>query len=138
MAIFDIANHLSHKWKKPDYYLNYACAIGYQQPVEFEYTFDFRGHKVNYNYGKVASELKGIIIYEQLNIDGVKVINKDKYSLYVTPEFGLSEMAIRNLKESANNISIVNYLLGAVPFTKEHPMIYLQDFVEKFYLIEAM
>ena len=24
LAIFDIANHLSHKWKKPDYYLNYA------------------------------------------------------------------------------------------------------------------
>ena len=35
LAIFDIANHLSHKWKKPDYYLNYACAIGYEQPVEF-------------------------------------------------------------------------------------------------------
>lgn len=138
LAIFDIANHLSHKWKKLDYYLNYACAIGYQQPVEFEYTFDFRGHKVNYNYGKVASELKGIIIYEQLIINGVNVINKDKDSLYVTPEFGLSEMAIRNLKESANNISIVNYLLGAVPFTKEHPMISLQDFVENMLFFRSL
>ena len=28
LAIFDIANHLSHKWKKPDYYLvHYATTI---------------------------------------------------------------------------------------------------------------
>lgn len=138
LAIFDIANHLSHKWKKPDYYLNYACAIGYQQPVEFEYTFNFYGHIVNYNYGKVASELKGVIIWEQLIIDGVKVIHKDKDSLYVAQEFGLSEMAIRNLKESANNISIVNYLLGAVPFAKEHPMISLQDFVENMLFFRSL
>ena len=37
LAIFDIANHLSHKWKKPDYYLNYACACHQDLPVEFEY-----------------------------------------------------------------------------------------------------
>lgn len=46
LAIFDIANHLSHKWKKPDYYLNYACALCHNDPVEFDYTFSFDGHVV--------------------------------------------------------------------------------------------
>ena len=46
LAIFDIANHLSHKWKKPDYYLNYACAEGHSAPVEFEYTFALGGHSL--------------------------------------------------------------------------------------------
>lgn len=58
LAIFDIANHLSHKWKKPDYYQNYACAAAHNKPVEFEYTFMLGGHTVFYNYSKVAAELK--------------------------------------------------------------------------------
>lgn len=45
LALFDIANHLSHKWKKPDYYLNYACAAHYDEPVDFEYTFALDGHR---------------------------------------------------------------------------------------------
>ena len=64
LAIFDIANHLSHKWKKPDYYLNYACAGHQDLPVEFEYTFVLGGHTLLYNYCKVASELKGNIVRE--------------------------------------------------------------------------
>ena len=59
-----IANHLSHKWKKPDYYLNYACAGHQDLPVEFEYTFVLGGHTLLYNYCKVASELKGNIVRE--------------------------------------------------------------------------
>ena len=35
LAIFDIANHLSHKWKKPDYYTNFASASNYLNTVEF-------------------------------------------------------------------------------------------------------
>lgn len=138
LAIFDIANHLSHKWKKPDYYLNYACAIGYEQPVEFEYTFNFKGCIVNYNYSKVASELKGLIITELLNIDGNEVLRKDGDSLFVAPEFGLTDAAISNLKDSANNISIVNYLLSAVPLAKDHPLISLRDFVENMLFFRSL
>ena len=58
LAIFDIANHLSHKWKKPDYYLNYASAYGYNLPVDFEYVFNFGKDVISYNYSKVAKELK--------------------------------------------------------------------------------
>lgn len=52
LAVFDIANHLSHKWKKPDYYLNYASAYGYNQPVDFEYVFRFGKDIVSYSYSK--------------------------------------------------------------------------------------
>ncbi|MGM9803140.1 MAG: ATP/GTP-binding protein [Muribaculaceae bacterium] len=138
LAIFDIANHLSHKWKKPDYYLNYACALDFQHPVEFEYTFGFNGRVVNYNYSKVASELKGIIISERLIVDGNELLRKDSDTLFVAPEFGLTEMAINNLKRSENNISIVNYLLGAVPFAKDHPLITVRDFVENMLFFRSL
>ena len=96
MAIFDIANHLSHKWKKPDYYLNYACA-GYQDlPVEFEYTFVLGGHTLLYNYSKVALELKGNIVREQLIVDGNEVLLKDKDVLNIANEFGLTQTAIED------------------------------------------
>lgn len=138
LAIFDIANHLSHKWKKPDYYLNYSCGLNYQQPVSFEYTFNFGSHTVNYNYSKVASDLKGEIITEQLSIDGKSILSKDDAYLYISSEFGLTNAAIENLKNSANNISIVNYLLGAVPLSKDHPLLKLRDFVENMLFFRSL
>jgi len=138
LAIFDIANHLSHKWKKPDCYMNYVCAFNYQQPVEFEYTFNLNNHTVNYNYSKVASELKGELVREQLIIDNQEVLLKEGEILFVAPEFGLTETAILNLKASANNISIVNYLLGAVPLAKDHALFLLQGFVENMLFFRSL
>ena len=138
LAIFDIANHLSHKWKKPDYYLNYACACCRMEPVEFEYSFLFDNHTVLYNYSKVASELKGDIVSEHLIIDGKVVLLKNADVLKVSQEFGLSEIAVQNLKDSANNISIVNYLLGAVPLPKDHPLLRLRDFVENMLFFRSL
>ena len=138
LAIFDIANHLSHKWKKPDYYLNYACAIGHNQPVDFEYSFALAGHTVFYTYSKVVSELKGDIVCEQLTIDGKKILLKDRETLDISDEFGLSEMAIQNLKESANNISIVNYLLSSVPLPNGHALLQLRDFVENMLFFRSL
>ena len=138
LALFDIANHLSHKWKKPDYYLNYACAAHYDEPVDFEYTFALDGHDVVYTYSKVAAELKGEIIREQLLIDGKEVLMKDNERLNISEEFGLTEVAIENLKESANNISLVNYLLGAVPLPKGHALLQLRDFVENMLFFRSL
>lgn len=138
LAIFDIANHLSHKWKKPNYYLNYACA-GYQHiPVEFEYTFVLGGHTLLYNYSKVASELKGNIVREQLVVDGNEVLMKDGDILNVSSKFGLTQSALDNLKDSANNISIVNYLLGSVPLEKGHALLLLRDFVENMLFFRSL
>lgn len=138
LAIFDIANHLSHKWKKPDYYLNYACA-GYQDlPVEFEYTFVLGGHTLLYSYSKVALEMKGNIVREQLIVDGNEVLLKDKGVLNVANEFGLTQTAVDSLKDSANNISIVNYLLGSVPLPKGHALLLLRDFVENMLFFRSL
>lgn len=138
LAIFDIANHLSHKWKKPDYYLNYACAAAHSQPVRFEYTFSLGGHTLLYAYSKVASDMKGEIVREQLTIDGDTVLAKDNNTLSIASEFGLSDTAIQNLKDSANNISIVNFLLSSVPLPQNHPLLLLRDFVENMLFFRSL
>lgn len=138
LAIFDIANHLSHKWKKPDYYLNYACATCHNAPVEFEYTFALGGHTLSYTYSKVASELKGEIMREQLAVDGKQLLLKDRDVLEISDEFGLTATAVQNLRDSANNISIVNYLLGAVPLPKGHALLMLSDFVENMLFFRSL
>lgn len=138
LAIFDIANHLSHKWKKPDYYLNYACAGSQNLPVEFEYTFALGGHTVLYSYSKIALELKGNIVREQLIVDGREVLLLDGDVLNVADEFGLTHTAVENLKDSANNISIVNYLLGSVPLPKNHALLLLRDFVENMLFFRSL
>jgi molecular chaperone GrpE len=64
---------------------------------------------------KEGMELKGDIISEKLTIDNKEVLVKDTKELAISEDFGLTAVAIQNLKDSANNISIVNYLLGSVP-----------------------
>ncbi len=138
LAIFDIANHLSHKFKKPDYYMNFACAKDYKNPVEFEYTFALGGNTVDYKYSKIASELRGDIVKEQLIVDGKEIIFKAEDSLRISPDFGLAPTALQNLSNSANNISIVNYLLSSVPLPKDHVLIALRDFVENMLFFRSL
>lgn len=138
LAIFDIANHLSHKWKKPDYYLNFACANNRWNNVDFEYSFSFNNHTVKYNYSKVASDLRGDIVKEQLIIDSNEVLLKNSDTLFVAKEFSLTEEAINNLRNSANNISIVNYLLSSVPLPQGHVLLTLREFVENMLFFRSL
>ena len=94
LAIFDIANHLSHKWKKPDYYLNYACAESHQKPVEFEYDFVFDGCPLLYRYSKVAKDLKGEIVDEELTLDGNVLISKRDGIWYSLPSKATSKYSL--------------------------------------------
>lgn len=138
LAIFDIANHLSHKWKKPDYYLNYACGSAHMDPVEFQYTFVFGNNTLQYNYSKVSKDMRGEIRKEQLLLDGNEIIYKDGGNVAVSGEFALSENAIGSLRGSANNISIINYLLGSVPLPENHPLLKLRDFVENMLFFRSL
>jgi AAA15 family ATPase/GTPase len=138
LAVFDIANHLSHKWKKPDYYLNYASAYNYQAPVEFEYNFKFNDSILLYKYAKVAKDLKGELVKEQLLVDGKELLYKDSNTLRLAEEFALTDTAIENLKAGVNNISIVNYLLGVVPLSKDHALLKLRDFVENMLFFRSL
>lgn len=138
LAIFDIANHLSHKWKKPDYYLNYASAYSYEKPVEFEYVFKFGEDVVSYSYSKVARDFKGILVKEQLFLNEKELLYKDADNLRLNNEYALTNLAIDNLKNSANNISIVNYLLGVIPFPEGHALLKLREFVENMLFFRSL
>ena len=100
--------------------------------------FSFDNHIVDYNYSKVASDLRGEIIKEQLIIDGNEVLFKELDNLVVASWFGLTDNAIQNLQNSANNISIVNYLLGSVPLPKGHVLLTLRDFVENMLFFRSL
>ena len=138
LAVFDIANHLSHKWKKPDYYLNYASAYDYNQPVDFEYEFKFEDNTVSYKYSKVAKELKGYLVKEQLLLNEKELLYKDTDTLRLNKEFALTDTAIENLKNSANNISIINYLLSVVPFPAGHTLLKFRNFVENMLFFRSL
>ena len=138
LAIFDIANHLSHKWKKPDYYLNFAYAANIIKPVEFEYTFVFGDDILNYSYSKKAKDLKGELLSEKLLLNGKELVYKDADELRIAEEFALSDAAINSLKTGANNISIINYLVGTVPLAKGHAILRLKDFVENMLFFRSL
>ena len=138
LSIFDIANHLSHKWKKQDYYVNYASAYKHLSPVEFEYSFKFGEDLVLYRYAKVSRDFKGVLVFEELLLNGKELLFKDAESLRLADEFSLTDIAIENIKQGANNISIVNYLLGSVPLAKDHALLKLRDFVENMLFFRSL
>lgn len=75
---------------------------------------------------------------EQLVVDDKEILLIDKDVLKISDEFGLATTAIQNLKDNANNISIVNYLLGAVPLPKGHVLLLLRDFVENMLFFRSL
>lgn len=118
--------------------MNYASAYGYNLPVDFEYVFNFGKDVISYNYSKVAKELKGIIVKEQLFLNDKELLYKDTDTLRLNKEFALTDAAIDNLKNSANNISIVNYLLSVVPFPEGHALLKLRHFVENMLFFRSL
>ncbi len=139
LAIFDIANHLSHKWKKHDYYVNFANAGKINDPVEFEYTFRFGDAVVRYSYSKIIRERKVLILREQLVLnDERELLYKDENAVRVADDFAISEVAKENLRGSANNISLINYLLLSVPLQEGHVLLRLRDFVENMLFFRSL
>ncbi len=139
LAIFDIANHLSHKWKKPDYYVNFANATKINDAVEFEYIFKFNDNIVKYSYSKIIQDVNVKIIKEHLIIDDqIELLYKDDKTLRISKAFSLTVAAIDNLKVSANNISLINYLLTSVPLPEGHILLLLRDFVENMLFFRSL
>ena len=127
LAIFDIVNHLSQKWKKQDYYVNFTFAGSQDLIVDFEYTFIFNGQTVEYAYGK---DFMGILRYEQMNVDGKQVFKRAKGKLDIdTNEYPMGDAIKRNLADNANNVSIVNFLLTSYPLSADNYLIQLNRFV---------
>lgn len=139
LAIFDIANHLSHKWKKPDYYLNFANASKLNEEVKFEYTFKFNKNILKYTYSKIIQNSNVKIVKEQLMLNNsIELLYKDSNTLKISDSFLLTETAIENLRKSANNISLINYLLISIPLPKDHILLLLRDFVENMLFFRSL
>lgn len=127
LALFDIENHLSPKWKKIDYYVNFIYAGKKEGVVEFEYTFRFGSDIVVYVYSKNAN---GILMSESLQVNDNFVFERKNGSFSIDKwQFPMEETIEKNLGSNANNVSIINFLLTSYPLSKEHYLIKLSDFV---------
>lgn len=127
LAIFDITNHLSQKWKKVDYYNNFVYTGKLNFPVNFEYAFKFGNCILFYAYSKSP---EGKLEDEKLEVNGKVVFEKRLSKFEIdTQEFPMDATVKANLANNANSVSIVNYLLTSYPLAKNHFLLLLQNFV---------
>lgn len=137
LAVFDIANHLSHKWKKPDYYLNFAHAANANSPVEFEYTFKFGTSVVEYTYSKII-DIYPKILRERLVVDGVEMLYKDGVDIRFSADFSLSDTAVESLRESVNSVSMIGFLIMTLPLPAGHTLLKVRTFVENMLFFRSL
>ena len=127
LAIFDIVNHLSQKWKKADYYKNFVCAGNQKSNVDFEYVFNFNNQIIKYNYSKNA---QGFLQAEKLVVDEKNIFERNLGSFSINhEEFPMDERIQNNLANNANNVSIVSFLLTSYPLADDSYLMQLQNFV---------
>ena len=127
LAIFDIVNHLSQKWKKPDYYTNFVFAGKQKSTVDFEYVFNFNNQIITYNYSKNA---QGVLKAEKLIVDNKIIFERNLGSFSINnDEFPMGEKIKNNLANNANNVSVVSFLLTSYPLAEDSYLIQLQNFV---------
>ena len=127
LAVFDIVNHLTQKWKKGDYYINFTYAGNPALQVEFDYTFVFGGQTVEYRYNK---DYHGLLRSEEMLVNGKHVFKREagKFSID-TKAFPMDPAIQKNLADNANNVSIVNFLLTSYPLSADHYLLQLLQFV---------
>ncbi|MDT3356133.1 MAG: AAA family ATPase [Bacteroidota bacterium] len=127
LAIFDIVYHLTQKWKKPDFFLNYTYAGSQTTLVEFDYTFVFDGQAVEYRYSK---DYHGLLRSEEMLVDGKQLFKREAGKFHIdTKAFPMDPAIQKNLADNANNVSIVNFLLTSYPLARDHYLLQLQNFV---------
>lgn len=104
LALFDIENHLSPKWKKIDCYVNFV-----------------------YAYSKNAGS---ILVSESLRVGDNLVFERKNGSFSIDKQqFPMEETIEKNLGSNANNVSVINFLLTSYPLGEEHYLIKLSKFV---------
>ena len=128
LAMFDLVNHLSQKWKKPDYYNNFIYAGNPNSYVKFEYTFKFESDEIEYIYSK---DHQGNLMTESLFVGGKMVFSKTESDFKIDESsFPMDSNVKKNLVNSANNVSIANFLLTSYPLPENHYLIQLQKFAD--------
>ncbi len=127
LALFDIVNHLTQKFKKPDYYRNFIYTGRQDSLVEFEYMFKFDKQIVKYEYAKSRD---GKLINESLIVDDKEVFNHKGKELFIdSVSFPMGAMVKDGLAQNANHVSIVNFLLTSYPLRTDNYLMKLRDFV---------
>ncbi len=127
LALFDIVNHISQKWKKFDYYTNFVYAGNIPAPVKFEYTFKLGEYTVLYEYEKNGY---GILMSENMQVNGKEVFNRTSGKFTIDEKsYPMDDTVKVNIANSVNNVSIVNFLLTSYPLPQNHYLIQLQQFV---------
>jgi len=127
LAVFDIVNHLTQKWKKPDYYINFTFAGSQTLLVEFDYTFVFNGQTLEYKYSK---DYHGLLRSEEMFIEGEQLFKRESGKFQIdSKSFPMDPGIKKNLADNANNVSIVNFLLTSYPLSADHYLLQLQKFV---------
>lgn len=128
MALFDIENHLSSKWKDPGYYENFAYLGREGVPVRFEYLFDFNGSEVEYIYSKNA---RGMLVAEMLVLDGETILSRSEHGIYIEPNsFPMADTVKDSLEKSSNGVSVVKFLVTSFPLTDSHYLMRLMKFAD--------
>lgn len=127
LAIFDIVNHLSQKFKKPDYYKNFIFAGHPDALVDFEYSFKFGSQVIEYSYAKARD---GKLINEKLIVDEKLIFDHTDRVLDIDMVAFPMESSFKDaLAQNANNVSIINVLLISYPLSTGHYLLKLRDFV---------
>ena len=127
LALFDIENHLSAKWKKTDYYTNFAYIGALNSPVEFEYQFKFNNDIVDYRYSKNSI---GLLMSESLYVNQKRVFEKDETTFVVDEsQFKIDASIKEGFKQNVNSVSVINFLTASFPFSQDHYIVKLVLFV---------
>lgn len=127
LAIFDIENHLSAKWKKTDYYSNFVYTGNLNSPVEFEYVFKFDNNILEYYYSKNSV---GLLVAESLIVNNKLVFKRDQSVFEIDDEqFKVDATVKENFKQNVNSVSVINFLTASYPFPQEHYIVKMILFV---------
>lgn len=130
LAIFDLVRHLTQYFVNPDKYLPglYLTIGSSKNTAEFEYTFKFAQNEVIYKYSKNEANF---LISEYLSCNNVRIFEKDGAGLYIDEnQYSINDTAKANLINSANGVSIVNYILNSCPVSESDCLFQLKKFVE--------
>ena len=128
LAIFDIVNHLTQKFKRPDYYENYVYAGAADRLVDFEYLFALGGQTILYTYSKARN---GMLVNEALQVDDLLIFRKQQNSFTIdTNKFPMDRTTQNDIANNINGIAIVNFVLSTYPLTGDSDLVRLKNFVD--------
>lgn len=127
-AMFDIIEHLTTNSKNVGQYVNFTYANN-NLPVIFEYYFNFGGQKVEYIYSKYPN---GTLYEESFVVGRTEYFHKRDSQIYINKDyFNLSESFIEEIRNNANNVSLVTSLISTYPLPKDHILLQFSEFVKR-------